>query len=115
MTFVNLNEAGGLANAGQGYDANAEDHAGSAKSFQGKMESSQQSLIGSAGSTFRGVSDTAAGNHLQLAQRIAEQAYRAVHADNRIQTGDQEGHSVQTSTQSAVDSTTGLVSRQINV
>lgn len=114
-SFVNLNEAGGLAQQGQNYGTNAEDHSGSARKFMSSMEASQKGLIGNAGTTFSNVSNTTGSNHMQLAQRIAEQAYRAVQADKHIQTGDENAHSAQSGAQSTVESNTGLVSRPINV
>jgi hypothetical protein len=113
--YVNLNEAGGLAHAGQGYEGNAEDQHSEAKSFGGKMEAAKHGLKGSAGNTFYGVSDLSRANLTQLASRIANQAYRAVHADRHIQTGDEQADSDQHPAVSAHESLAPQVARDINV
>ncbi|MGA8117435.1 MAG: hypothetical protein WCA46_27680 [Actinocatenispora sp.] len=113
--YVNLNEAGGLANAGQGYEGNAEDQYSESKNFGGKMEAAKHGLKGASGNTFYAVSDLSQANLAQLANRIANQAYRAVHADRHIQTGDQEADSAQHTTVAAHESLAPQVSRDINV
>lgn len=113
--YVNLNDVGALTRSGQGYDGVAQDKAGEARSFVGKMEASQRGLIGHAGTTFTNVAETHGGNLAQLAQRIAEQAVRAVRGEQTLLTADQDSQSHQTSTLSAVEGNTSAVSRPINL
>jgi hypothetical protein len=113
--FVNLNDVGVLSKSGQGYGGVADDKAGESRAFLGKMEASQRGLIGNAGTTFTNVSTTHSGNLVQLANRIAEQAVRAVRGEKTLVTADDDAHSVQTSTQSTVEGNTSALSRPINV
>jgi hypothetical protein len=113
--FVNLNDVGMLTRSGQGYEGVAEDKAGESRSFAGKMEASQRGLIGSAGNTFTTVAQTHSGNLTQLANRIAEQAVRAVRGEQTLVSADDDGHSAQTATVNVVEGNTSVVSRAINL
>jgi hypothetical protein len=113
--FVNLNDVGTLSRSGQGYGHVSDDKAGESRQFLGKMEASQRGLIGNAGTTFTNVSTTHGGNLVQLANRIAEQAIRAVRGEKTLLTADEDAHGAQTPTLSTVEGNTSLVSRPINV
>lgn len=113
--FVNLNETGVLSRSGQGYDANAQEQNAQSQQFRGRMEASQQGLRGAAGNTFTNVSHLSSANLTQLANRIAEQAVRAVRAENKIVTADEDAHSVQQVNVSNMEAHASAVSRPINV
>jgi ABC-type branched-subunit amino acid transport system ATPase component len=112
--FVNLNETGVLSKSGQGYGANAEDQNSESHSFRGRMDASQGGLKGAAGNTFTNVADTSANNLVQLANRIVEQAVRAVRAENTLITADEDATGVQQVSVSNMDSHASAVSRPIN-
>jgi hypothetical protein len=111
--FVNLNEAGALTRSGQGYDGTADDHAGEARTFSGRMDASHQGLRGAAGAAFRGVADGHSANVAALARHIAEQAVRAVRGDATIVDTDTNAHSAQAASVTAVDTQTTALSRPI--
>jgi hypothetical protein len=113
--FVNLNEVGTLTKSGQGYEGVAQENDGEARSFVGRMDASQRGLIGSAGSTFTTIAQTHGGNLSQLAQRIAEQAVRAVRGERTLVTADEDSHNHQTSTLNTIEGNTSAVSRPINL
>lgn len=113
--FVNLNDVGTLTRSGQGYEGVAEDKAGESRSFDGKMDASRRGLIGNAGTTFTNVATTHSANLTQLANRIAEQAVRAVRGEKTLVSADEDAHSAQSSTQNTVEGNTSAVSRSINV
>ena len=113
--YVNLNETGVLSQAGQGYDANADDHHAASQHFRGQMEASQHGLKGSAGNTFTGVSHLSASNLTQLARQIAEQAVRAVRAEHHLVNADQDADSAQQVNVSNMEAHASAVSRPINV
>jgi hypothetical protein len=112
--FVNLNEAGVLSRSGQGYGANAEDHNAESHGFRGRMDASQAGLKGAAGNTFTTIADTSANNLVQLANRIAEQAVRAVRAENTLITADEDATGAQQVSLSNMDSHASALSRPIN-
>jgi hypothetical protein len=113
--FVNLNDVGALTRSGQGYGGVADDQTGESRSFAGKMDASQRGLVGGAGTTFTNVAGTHAGNLTQLANRIAEQAVRAVRGEKTLLSADQDAQSAQTATQSTVEGNVSAVSRPINI
>jgi len=113
--FVNLNETGVLTRSGQGYGANAEDQNAESNNFRGRMDSSQRGLIGAAGTTFTAVADISAGNLVQLANRIVEQAVRAVRAERTLVTADVDATTAQQVSVSNVEQHASAVSRPINV
>lgn len=114
-SFVNLNETGVLTRSGQDYGANAEEQHAESTGFRGRMDASQQGLKGAAGNTFTNVAHLSASNLTQLANLIVDQAVRAVRAENTLVTADEDAHSTQQVTVSAVDSHATAVSRPINV
>jgi hypothetical protein len=113
--FVNLNDVGALTKSGQGYEGVAEDKAGASRTFSGQMDASQQGLVGNSGTTFTNVAQTHSNNLTEIANRIAEQAVRAVRGEKTLLTADDDGHSAQTTTVSTVEGNTSVVSRPINV
>ncbi len=113
--YVNLDQVGVLTQTGQQYGGNAEDNLASARSHWAKMEGVQPGFKGAAGTTFQGISATAAGNHSQLAVQIAEQAKRAVTTERVAIAGDEEAFQGQQTARSAAESMTTAVNRPINV
>jgi uncharacterized protein YukE len=113
--FVNLNEVGVLSRSGQGYGTNAEDHNAESHSFRGRMDASQQGLKGAAGNTFTNVADTSSNNLVQVANRIVEQAVRAVRTENALVVSDEDAHGAQQVSLSNVEAHASAVSRPINV
>lgn len=113
--YVNLDQVGVLTQTGQQYGGNAEDNLASAKGHWGKMEGVQSGFKGAAGTTFQGISATAAGNHAQLAVQIAEQAKRAVLTERTAVMGDEDALQDQAAARSATESFTSTVSRPVNV
>jgi hypothetical protein len=113
--YVNLNDVGTLSRSGQGYDTNAQDNATESRTFSGRMDASQRGLRGSAGNTFTTVAATHSANLGLLAGHIAEQALRAVRAEQSVLAGDDEANTAQSGTVSTVESNATAVSRPINV
>jgi hypothetical protein len=111
--FVNLNEAGSLTRAGQGYDGTAEDHSGEARAFSGRMDASRQGLRGTAGTTFTGVADGHSANLSALAMHIAQQALRAVRGESTVLNADADADTAQATAVTAVESQGSALSRQI--
>jgi hypothetical protein len=111
--FVNLNEVGGLTQAGRQYDASAQDGQGASRKFLGQMQASERGLRGGAGSTFTGITSTHGGNMTLLAKQIAEQAIRAVRGEESIVTADDDSVTAQQPVGSAVEGATTTMSRTI--
>jgi hypothetical protein len=114
MTYVNLNEVGGLSGAGEGYGADADTGVTEARKFQGRMDASQQGLRGRAGASFTNTTGTHATNLRLLGQQFAEQAVRAVRGEQAIVASDDESVTAQQATASTVDGQTSLMSRPVN-
>jgi hypothetical protein len=112
--FVNLNETGVLSQSGKGYSGTAEDQSAESTSFRGRMDASHSGLKGAAGNTFTNVAQTSASNLTQLANQIADQAVRAVRAENTLVTADEDAHSAQQPSVANMESHSSAVSRQIN-
>jgi len=112
--FVNLNETGVLSQSGKGYEGTAEDQSAESGSFRGRMDASHGGLKGAAGSTFTNVAQMSASNLTQLANQIAEQAVRAVRAENTLVTSDEDAHSAQQPSMANMESHASAVSRPIN-
>jgi hypothetical protein len=112
--FVNLNETGALTRAGQGYGQDADSGATESRTFQGRMDQSQQGLRGRAGTQFTSMTTQHAGNLALLGRQFAEQAYRAVRGEQAIVTADDEAVTAQQATVSTVDTQTSVISRPIN-
>lgn len=113
--YVNLSETGGLTQAGQRYDAEGDDSQATARTFQSRMDQSQQGLRGRTGIQFTNMTTQHGGNLALLGQQFAQQAYRAVKGEQAIVTADDEAHDIQTVTASTVDTQTSAISRPINV
>jgi hypothetical protein len=112
--YVNLNETGVLSQSGKGYGGTAEDQSAESTSFRGRMDASHTGLKGAAGNTFTNVSDMSASNLTQLANQIADQAVRAVRAENTLVTSDEDAHSAQQASVANMESHSTAVSRPIN-
>lgn len=112
--YVNLNETGVLSQSGKGYEGTADDQNAESSSFRGRMDASHAGLKGAAGNTFTGVADMSASNLTQLANQIAEQAVRAVRAENTLVTSDEDAHSAQQPSMANMESHASAVSRPIN-
>lgn len=112
--FVNLNETGALTRSGQGYDGNAQDGASESRSFQGRMDQSQQGLRGRAGIQFSGMTTQHAGNLVALGRQFAEQAFRVVRGEQAVVTADDDAFTTQQAIASNVDTQTSAVTRPIN-
>jgi hypothetical protein len=115
MTYVNLNEVGGLSRAGQGYSADADSGANEARSFDGRMAASHQGLIGRTGTQFIGMTGTHSTNLQLLGAQFAEQAVRAVRGEETIVAADEESLGAQQATATTVEGQVSLMSRPINV
>ncbi|HLU46094.1 MAG TPA: hypothetical protein VKZ67_13950 [Natronosporangium sp.] len=113
--YVNLSEAGGLTQAGQRYDAEADDSQATARTFQGRMDQSQQGLRGRTGMQFTSMTTQHSTNLALLGRQFAQQAYRAVKGEQAILNADDEAHDLQSVTASTVDTQTSSISRPINV
>ena len=113
--YVNLNDVGTLTRSGQGYDTNAQDSDAESRTFSGRMDASRQGLRGSAGTTFTNVAEAHSGNLVALARQIAEQAVRAVRAEQTVVAADDDANTAQSGTVSTVESNTTAVNRPINV
>jgi len=112
--FVNLNEQGLLSQTGQHYDTTAQDGSAESRSFSGRMEASRAYLRGSAGTTFTGVAATHSANLGALAAQIAEQAYRAVRAEQSVVAADDDATTTQASTRQQVEGLSTQAYQSIN-
>ncbi|MPZ27663.1 MAG: hypothetical protein GEV12_14950 [Micromonosporaceae bacterium] len=112
--FVNLSDRGALTRAGQGYDGSAQDGTAESRSFQGRMDQSQQGLRGRAGMQFTGMTTQHAGNLVALGRQFAEQAFRAVRGEQAVVTADDDAFTTQQTIASTVDTQTSAVTRPIN-
>src|SRR5690606_25659312 len=129
--YANLSEAGGLAQAGQRYDAEADDSQATARTLQGRTDQpqhglrrrtgtqltsrSQQGLRGRTGMQFTSMTTQHSTNLALLGRQFAQQAYRAVKGEQAILNADDEAHDLQSVTASTVDTQTSSISRPINV
>lgn len=112
--FVNLNDRGALTSAGQGYDGSGQDGASESRSFQGRMDQSQQGLRGRAGIQFTGMTTQHAGNLVALGRQFAEQAFRVVRGEQAVITADDDAFTAQQPITSTIDTHTSAVTRPIN-
>ncbi len=113
--FVNLNEQGLLSQSGRNYDGTAQDSDSEARNFGGRMDASRTYLRGSAGNTFTGVAQTHTGNLTLLAAQIADQAYRAVQAEQAVVGADDDAHAAQAPAQQSVEGLTPQAAGRISV
>ena len=111
--FVNLNEQGLLSQTGRNYDGTAQDSDAEARSFGGRMDASRTYLRGSAGNTFTGVAQTNTGNLTLLATQIADQAYRAVRAEQAVVSADGDAHTAQGGAQQSAEGLTSQAAARI--
>jgi hypothetical protein len=112
--YVNLNDVGGLARSGQGYDGTAQDNTAESRAFAGRMEASRRGLIGAAGNTFTGIAGVHSGNLVQVANHIAEQALRAVRGDHTIDDSDRDANTAQNTTMQTVEGLSTSSAKSIN-
>lgn len=112
--YLNLTETGALTRAGQGYGQDADAGASESRSFQGRMDQSQQGLRGRAGLQFTGLTTQHAGNLARLGRQFAEQAYRAVKGEQAVLSADDEAFTAQQAAASTVDTQASALTRPIN-
>jgi hypothetical protein len=113
--FVNLNEQGLLSQAGRNYDGTAQDSDSEARNFGGRMDASRTYLRGSAGTTFTGVAQAHTGNLSLLGVQIADQAYRAVQAEQAVVGADDDARTAQAGAQQTVEGLTPQAASRITV